>query len=231
MWLKLIITGVFTFYILSCFTQDKGYYGGFRFELIREGSIFTNKAQSKDIEGLHIESSSKLGYSFGMSIRKQFTQVLAIESGLGFIGRNYQIAIDSINIRTDNKINYRLVAYQIPLKVMIRLPSSSNAFFSTSLGGQIDLYPSDVFAANEQWQVEVIRKNWIQASLTANLGWEISNSSKGIYYIGLSYVSPFTPPLTILIGERSAIYGISTTIQQTSYLALDIRYYLNGGKQ
>lgn len=228
---QLIILGVFTLHILSGYAQNKGYYAGFSFEPMLGADILSNTPQTKDIDNLHIEIRSLFGFLIGMNIRKQFTSTLAIESGLGMVERNYQLTVQHLITQKESPpIQYGILAYQIPLKAMIRLPSSDNSYFSTSLGIQLDLYPSDVFAFDEQWQVETIRKNWMQGSFLANFGWEIHTHHHGIFYTGLSFTRPFVPPFSTLVGENAALNGISTLELNAAYFALNFRYYLNGQK-
>lgn len=217
--------------LFSGISQDNGYLGGFQFKPILGSGVFSNVIETGNTDSVNIGIQQDFGFSFGMTIRKQFTKILAFETGLRLTQRNFTTRIDSIQGNYSNSLGYRMVAYDIPFKAMIRLRSSDNSYFSVSLGGQMDLYPSDIFAYNNEWQVQVNRKSWIQGSFVANVGWEIHPTKKGIFYMGLSYNQPFTTPYVALVGSRSSNYSISNIKQNGSSFALDFRYYFEPKKE
>ncbi len=215
----------------SGLTQGKGYLGGFQFKPMLGNGVFSNTAQTTTNDTINFSITNKFGYSFGMTIRKKFTKVLAIESGLRFTQRNYAVNIDSAFTSYSSSIDYRIIAYEIPLKAMVRLRSSDNSYFNVSLGGQIDLYPSDIFAYNFEWQVQVNRRSWVQGSFVTNLGWEIHPEDLGIFYIGLAYNQPFVPPFAANIGERNTTAAIVNMKQTGTFFSIDLRYYFEPKKE
>jgi hypothetical protein len=210
---------------LYSFGQSKGYSGGFQFKGMVANGFLNGGPETIDIDSVQIENSQKFGYVFGMTIRKEFNKTLAIESGLRFVQRNYNSKIDSIYGNYNGSIDYRVIGYEIPLKGMVRLRASDNSYFSVSLGGQIDFYPSDVFDSDNEWQVEVRRASWIQGSFLANMGWEIHPQNNGTFYIGFSFNQPFSDPFVANIGHYNTPVAKVNTKLNASYLSLDLRYY------
>ncbi|MFT4753377.1 MAG: hypothetical protein ACI85Q_000918 [Salibacteraceae bacterium] len=226
-----IIVGLLFFTYLTGSTQGKGYSGGFQLKTMLGSGVFTNDPITASTDSVNIQIQQKFGYVFGMTIRKQFNKTLAIESGLRFAQRNYSTSIDSTLASYSGQIDYRIIAYEIPIKALVRLRSSDNSFFNVALGAQLDLYPSDVFANNYEWQVEILRKSWVQGSFIANLGWEIHPVRMGTFYAGLSYNQPFIDPFRATVGEGNANFGIVSMSQTGTYFALDFRYYFEDKNQ
>ncbi|MGB0805142.1 MAG: hypothetical protein ACPGRC_00540 [Salibacteraceae bacterium] len=210
---------------LSLFSQSKGYKGGFQFKPMLGSGVFSNDAISDKTDSVVIAIKQEFGYSFGMTIRKEFTSVLAVETGLRFTQRNYTANIDSVFSGYTSNLNYRMIGYEIPFKAMVRLKGSDNSYFNVALGGQLDLYPSDVSTYNYEWKMELIRKSWVSGSFLANVGWEIHPVNKGTFYFGLAYNQPFTSPFTALFGGINDSYAAMSIPQNGTFFSLDFRYY------
>ena len=221
------VLSIFIFLLIntSLFSQDKNYTGGFQFKSMLGTGVFSNEPTTSEVDSVQIGIHQKFGYVFGMTIRKQFTKMLAVESGLRFVQRNYTTKIDSTFGSYAGEIDYRLISYEIPLKGMVRLRASDNSFFSVSLGVQMDLYPSDIYAADYEWQVQVTRKSWIQGSFLANLGWEMHPQNYGTFYAGFSYNQPFVDPYAANVGHYNANFAVSNMRLNGTYFSLDLRYY------
>ena len=205
--------------------QDKGYTGGIQFKGMIASNYFNGGTDEIGSDSIFIENSQKFGYVFGMTIRKKFTKSLAVESGLRFVQRNYNTKVDSTFSNYSSSLDYRIIAYEIPFKGLITLKASKNSQFVAALGVQLDLYPSDVFTGDYEWQVEVRRKSWIQGSFLANIGWEINPSDLGTFYGGFSFNRPFTDPFAAIVGEYNTNVGVVNTKLNGVYLSLDLRYY------
>ena len=229
--MKKLFAIFFTLIIFNTLTaQDKGFTGGIQFKGMIANNYFNGGTDIIDFDNVTIQNSQKFGYVFGMTIRKQFNKSLAIESGLRFVQRNYNTQIDSTNGAYSGSLDYRIIGYEIPIKGVITLRASDNSHFVAALGAQLDLYPSDVYKGDYEWQVEVRRRSWIQGSFLANIGWEISPSEIGRFYAGFSFNQPFTDPFAAIIGHYNANIGQVNHKLNGSYLALDIRYYFETKK-
>lgn len=218
-----LITLIFTG---TAIAQDNGYTGGFQFKAMVASNYFNGGSSIQKLDSVTIETSQNFGYVFGMTFRKQFNKTLAVESGLRFVQRNYTTQVDSTFGNYQGNIDYRIIGYEIPLKGMVRLRASKNSYFSVSLGVELDLYPSDVYGYDYEWQVEVIRKSWIQGSFLANVGWEINPDELGTFYGGFSFNRPFGDPFVTRIGHYNSISSEEIPVGQNGvYLSLDFRYY------
>jgi hypothetical protein len=205
--------------------QDNGFIGGFQLKTILGSQVFGNAPIVNETDEFNISIQQQFGYSFGMTIRKQFTPILAVESGLRFTQRNYTTTIDSNLVSYSDEIDTRIIAYEIPIKAMVRLRASDNSFFNVSLGGEIDLYPSDVFATNNEWQIQITRRSWIQGAFVANLGWEINPIDYGTFYVGFSYNQPFVDPYSANVGAANSTFATNNIRLNGAFFALDFRYY------
>jgi hypothetical protein len=210
--------------------QDKGFSGGIQFKAMIANNFLSGGTDEILLDSVTINNSQNFGYVFGMTIRKQFNKTLAIESGLRFVQRNYNTKIDSTFGNYAGSLDYRIIGYEIPIKGVITLKASKNSQFVAALGAQLDLYPSDVYKGDYEWQVEVRRKSWIQGSFLANIGWEISPSEIGTFYAGFSFNQPFTDPFGAVIGHYNTNVGHINYKLNASYLSLDLRYFFETKK-
>lgn len=225
-----------TFALISWFCsigqekESKGYKGGFQFKPMLGSGVFQNDVVTNNADSVSISITQKFGYSFGMTIRKEFTKTLAVESGLRFTQRNYSSLIDSVHSAYNSTLDYRIIAYEIPFKAMVRLRSLDNSYFNVALGVQMDLYPSDIGTYNNEWRMELIRKSWFQGSFLANVGWEVHPVNRGTFYIGLAYTQPFVDPFVALYGGINDSFASSSISQSGTYFSLDFRYYFEDKK-
>ena len=222
---NLQIIFLFLFLYSGIFAQDNGFTGGIQFKGMIASNYFNGGTDQINHDSISISNSQKFGYVFGMTIRKKFTKSLAVESGLRFVQRNYNTKIDSTYSSYRGSLDYRIIAYEIPIKGLITLKASKNSQFVAALGVQLDLYPSDVFKGDYEWQVEVRRKSWIQGSILANIGWEVNPNDLGTFYGGFSFNRPFTDPFAAVIGEYNTSVGVVNTKLNGVYLSIDFRYY------
>lgn len=222
---KILILGLVLATTFNTIAQDNGYTGGFQFKAMLGNGIFDNAPVTSETDVVSIKIQQNFGYSFGMTFRKQFTKILAVESGLRFTQRNYTTSVDSLATNFNSAIPFRFIAYEIPLKAMVRLRASDNSFFSVSLGGQLDLYPSDVFASDNEWQVQITRRSWIQGSFIANMGWEYHPIGVGTFYGGFAFNQPFVDPYSANVGIANSLVAVSNVRLNGAYFSLDFRYY------
>jgi len=211
-------------------SQDKGFIGGIQFKGMLANNYFNGGSNEQTLDSVNLVTSQKFGYVFGMTIRKEFTKTLAIESGLRFVQRNYNTKIDSTFGNYSGSLDYRIIGYEIPIKGIVILRASTNSRFIAGLGVELDLYPSDVYTGDYEWQVEVRRKSWIHGSFLANIGWEYHPKGKGSFYSGFSFNRPFTDPFGAVIGHYNSNVGQANIKLNGVYLSLDLRYYFEPNK-
>ncbi|MFT4602323.1 MAG: hypothetical protein ACI857_002509 [Arenicella sp.] len=179
----------------------------------------------------------KFGNSFSMLINVGLSDRLALETGIGFTQRNFNLdyAVPDSGYTATGDV--RVVSYEIPLNLMVFIRLSDEVYMNTSLGPAMTFFPSDVqtfipIDANERFQQEGAYRSKIQGALNANVGFEYRTKKSGTFYLGGSYHLPFTPIMTFAMSYEYSTNANILAIDNIrgSYLTVDLRYYFNENK-
>ena len=185
--------------------------------------------------------NQKTGYSFGGTVRAGISKLIAIETGINFYQRNFNLNVDvpDSNIFVQNDISF--INYGIPINVIFYIPLSKNIYMNASLGASLTMKPTRVgvttksMGSNEFYHTGIVN-NKFGIALNGNVGFEYRIKKIGIFYIGGSAQIPIDPIFNLQTlykheGYRSYLYGDVNG----SYFAIDLKYFLpiinNKGKQ
>lgn len=223
--LRLIL--FFTFYSVVLHAQEKVVTVGFQIKPIIPNTFFRAELDPILNDTFQITGVHKIGYTAGMVIRKGLSKRWSIESGINFIRRNYDFNYQFDSLKSGSE-RIGIVSYELPILALLYIRLSENWYMNTAFGLSTDFYPSDVGFDNLDIVSDVLRRNWIQFGLNANLGYEYRTEEDGYFYFGLSLHRPFTSIYrgffnfeanNIQRQESSNLYG--------SYFTIDFRYFFN----
>ena len=178
---------------------------------------------------VNIEIKQKLGYSMGMTIRHNVTDLISFETGINYVRRNFDInavpKFDTIN----DQLDFGFVNYEIPLQALVYIQLSKGLFMNVSSGVAINSYPSHVISQGDNSLVSQLslRGRLIGMSYLANVGFEYRTEENGNFYLGSSLVLPFSPitETQIKYEYQNATFSEFTTFLNGNYLTIDLRYY------
>lgn len=224
-WLFVAIYGVVNF----SYAQKQGTTFGFQLKPIIPINYFDAGPQTLADTITEINVNPKMGLSFGVLVRQQITESIAIESGIASVRRNFDLkATDFVNNTTDQS-DFGFVGYQIPIQALVYIQLSEEIFMNTTAGLGLDMYPSSVKSKGDNYKLSSIsyRQHWLSYSLLANIGFEYRTEKKGTFYVGGSFNRPFKP-----IAESFYYYNYEGNKQNElshflngSYLTLDLRFF------
>jgi hypothetical protein len=164
------------------------------------------------------------GWNFGMVIRKNFTDLLALETGINYVKRKYHI--DCIDEDFTESSEYRIVGYEIPVSLLVYIRLGENFFMNASLGVSADMYASNVQSAGDHHNTFTVRNHTFQPSIIANLGWELRTTKSGYFYLGGSLHRPFDYELTTKVEYKRNAKAVEVTQPLSgSYLTIEVRYF------
>lgn len=175
--------------------------------------------------------TQKMGYSFGGTVRAGLTKLIALETGINFTQRNFDVSmsIPDSGVSAVNDISF--IAYDIPINGLIYIQLSEQFYMNASLGFTATFKPTDVgiltLPGGSHSFTHTGRVNSKAGfDLNANFGFEYRTEKSGFFYIGGSARVPFSPLFTVIAqyknqGYKNTIYG---TVDG-SYLALDFKYF------
>lgn len=180
--------------------------------------------------------NSKLGWNFGMVIRKGFTKNISLETGINMVRRNYSVSNQNLTDNTFLETEFAFVSYEIPVKALFYVQLSDELWMNAAGGASFAFYPSNIYSnafdsrdtLNYQLEQNTFRNSWVQISILANLGLEYRTKDKGYYYFGVSYHQPFSD-----MAQTKATYSLNGSKESVvqnlsgSYLTFDLRYFFH----
>lgn len=176
------------------------------------------------------------GHSFGMIVRHNFNEKLALETGINFTRRNFKLnfSVEDSGYYATEKLAF--INYQIPVNAIVFIQLSDELFMNASGGINFSFYPSNVriekvIGNNNSFIQEGRRTAWMHAGANANFGFEYRTRKKGYYYLGTTYNLPFSPIMNFAMAWK---HNNSNTVVidkiNGSFLTIDFRYYFAANK-
>ncbi|MCB0401251.1 MAG: hypothetical protein KDD41_04150 [Flavobacteriales bacterium] len=192
--------------------------------------FFDAGKQEQSVNNIDYIVNPKLGMSFGMVIRKGFTNSLSLETGINFLRRNYDLTINDADSSFSGTSQFRLLTYEIPVLGLVYVRINRQLYMNAAGGISFDIYPTPLFTADTYFTNSIARTSWLQPSLLANVGWEYRTESSGYFYFGASLHRPFQKIYTEYIkyeGEsgfrnEKAIFELTG-----NYITIDFRYFFH----
>ncbi|MFM2157334.1 MAG: hypothetical protein RL516_2083 [Bacteroidota bacterium] len=205
---------------------------GFCYRPIFSSSYFRTGPKDFDDNKISYTLSQSSGYSTGALIRRGITKKLTLESGILYVKRNYDLTLRDTTFISQS--DFSIIGYEIPLSALIYIQLDQKIWMSASMGGSIDIFPSDVFTYLPSFMLQYsARKSKINSGVLANIGWEYRNGKKGTYYIGASYHRSLSTIFNTLVEyypkRDFTLLPTSTgrTTLQGDYLTIDLRFYFH----
>ncbi len=196
-----------------------------------------------------ISVSPKFSFSAGMVIRYSFHKRFALETGLNFVQRNYNLGIhrDSTAGKPEynSKTDFTVIGYEHPIKLLVFVQLSEHIFMNAAAGFQFTFFPSDIFTSDENssgtdqyFKHSSLRlgfdgkpggDGFIHGGAIANLGFEYRTKKAGFFYLGGTYHIPFADVYSSKFGYFDD--GYASAAQEVrlngSYLTFDVRYFFH----
>jgi hypothetical protein len=219
--MKKILFSILVSFPFLCFAQKKMTTVGIQIKPFLPSSFFT-PSKSVIQENVNFDLSLNSGFSGGMLVRHDFTGLLAMEAGINYVKRKYNLEI------TDNSFSdrsqFRIIGYEIPLSLLVYIRLGEQLYMNVSMGHSLDIFASSVQSQDDYYSQRSFRKNLIQSAVIANIGWEYRTEKSGYFYLGASYHRPFSYIYLSEIKYNGRTEPAVTTLSG-NYLTIDIRYF------
>ncbi|MBK9413730.1 MAG: hypothetical protein IPN61_10020 [Bacteroidetes bacterium] len=185
---------------------------------------------TNDFSGVQFKNQLTSGFSFGLIIRHQFTNVIAVEGGINYVKRKFDLGFTDGDFQGNSE--FRIIGYEIPLTAMFFTRVSENIYASGSLGPSCDMFASSILTYDEYFTHVASRKQVFNPAINGNVGFEYRTKNSGTVYLGASYHRPFS---YIYVDKARYTYrgkdvGAVNFIVG-SYLTVDLRYYFQEEKK
>lgn len=181
---------------------------------------------NNDLNNVQFKNELSSGFSFGLIIRHQFSELIAVEGGINYVKRKYSLTITDGEFQGES--SFRIIGYEIPLNAMIFARVSENIFANVSLGPACDMFASSILTYDEYFTHVSSRKQIFNPAVNGNAGFEYRTKKSGTIYLGASYHRPFS---YIFVDKARYTYRNkdvgAINFLEGSYLTVDLRYYFH----
>lgn len=183
-------------------------------------------------DGFNVTVSPQLGHNIGAIVRWGITNTLAIETGLNYARRNFNLdAVLDDTLR--GGVSFGIVTYEIPIQALFYVQLSKEWYMNVATGFSMNFRASDVgnFTDNREFSHFTFVKG-LNLAYVANIGFEYRTKEKGTFYLGASLATPFRS-LGLMNVYSESISNSRKIAGNLSgnYLSLDIRYFFNENKK
>lgn len=223
---EIVLLMAFCLSVVVTFSQERVTTIGIQFRPIVLEGLINDKPVETQSSRFNFKTSLVGGYSAGLIVRHGFTDYFAIESGINFVRRSYEIKIDSLSGPSMSTQRFNFIGYEIPVKGLFYVRMSDKIFMNVGGGVRLTGFPSNVTGDDEKWQFFGERKGLVGIGATASLGWEYRTDESGIIYLGMDIHQQLSDIVTLAIGDRNYINATGQNLGG-SYVSLDLRYYFH----
>lgn len=205
---------------------------GFLYKPLIPVSVVGDRPFDLGVAPFNSTITPRLGYTYGAVVRIGMTELLAIETGISYTKRNFQIdyEVPDSSIMANDGLSY--INFEIPVNFLVYIKLSDQFYMNSSLGTSLIYYPSNVRTVVNpeglhQFIFEGRRVSFFSADINANVGFEFRTEKKGIFYLGASGKIPLSPVLRIATEYRyDTEKFVAFSEIQGAQVSLDLKYFI-----
>lgn len=186
---------------------------------------------SLEKDGFYSTISQRVGYSFGGTVRAGLTDLIAIETGINFNQRYYDISFSVPDSNVSGTSDLAFIEYDVPLNALFYIRLSEKWYANASMGLALTFKPTNVqtfeqpFSPHRFIYTGLLRRK-VGLDAMANFGFEYRTEKNGFFYIGGSARVPFSPLFDMIASYEWQGVAIRTYGEMDgSYLSLDFKYF------
>lgn len=180
---------------------------------------------------LETKIQQKVGYSFGATVRAGLTKLIALETGINFTQRNFdlEMSLPDSNIVGKNTLSF--IDYDIPINALFYIRLAEKWYMNASLGVAVTFAPTHVEKETNPESIHNFKQTGfvpskVGADANANIGFEFRTEKSGFFYIGGSGRVPFKPIFTLYSEHHyQGYHTYSKADVDGSYLSIDFKYF------
>ena len=206
---------------------------GFQFRPLIPLNVVGDRPFDIQEDGFNTTVTSKFGYNYGGIVRIGLTELMAIETGMGYTKRNYSLdyAVPDSNLYGRDNVGF--VNYDIPVNLLVYIKLGGGFYMNASLGVSLNFYPSNVRTLENPYGKHLFifegrRGGFFSTDVNANVGFEYRTEKSGIFYMGFSGKLPIQPIFLIASEYRydtQSVVGLSDIRGAT--FSLDFKYFFH----
>ena len=206
-------------------------YFGFQLRPVFPTNFIGASETTLSKSGFFTTISQRMGYSFGGTVRIGLTKLIALETGINFTERNYDldITVPDSNVSVADEMSF--IEYDVPLNGLVYIKLSEKWYMNASLGAIVTFKPTNVGVFNSPGGFHTfthtgLTRGKVGIDANANVGFELRTKRKGFFYLGGSARVPFQPVFD-LVADYQWQGDIVRVIEEVDglFLSLDFKYF------
>jgi hypothetical protein len=234
--MKTVLSILFILSITLCSAQSKKNkvpsYFGIQIRPVFPTRFIGSPSLSAEKDGFETTISQKMGYSFGGTVRAGLTKTIALETGINYTQRNFDLTMAFPDSSSYLENDMTFIEYDIPINALMYVQLTEEFYMNASLGFALTIKPTDigVFTQPESgyhtYKHTGLTRSKMGFDANANIGFEYRTEKNGFFYIGGSARVPFKP-LFDMVADYN-YQGINIRIVEPvdgSFLAIDFKYF------
>jgi hypothetical protein len=206
-------------------------YFGFQIRPVFPTRFIGEPLLEMDGDGFETSIQQKIGYGFGGTVRVGLTKLIALETGINYTERNFDLFMAKPDSNSFANDTLTFIEYDIPINALFYIQLSEKWYMNTSLGLALNFKPTDIGAFNQPGGLHFYKHTGLVTDkfhfdLNANVGFEFRTEKSGFFYLGGSARVPFAPLFTLIAdytyqGNNTRLIGEV----DGSFLAIDFKYF------
>jgi hypothetical protein len=206
-------------------------YFGFQVRPIFPTSFIGSPEMSHQLDGFETTITQRAGYSFGGTVRVGLTKLIALETGINFTQRHFDLNFGVPDSNSFGSDRMSFIEYDVPLNGLVYIRLADQWYMNASIGFAITFKPTHVGTFNQPGGFHTYTHTGLVRSkagfdANANVGFEFRTKKKGFFYLGGSARVPFSP-LFDLVSDYQWQGNITRMFGEVdgSFLAIDFKYF------
>lgn len=236
--MKLILPIFFLFFSVVTFSQSRKpkvpSYFGFQVKPILPTNFIGQPVTKQEIKGFKTVMTQRTGYSFGGVVRAGVTKLIAIETGINFNQRNFDLDISYPDSNAYGKNDMSFVTYDIPIRGLVYIQLADQWFMNTAIGTAITYNPTNVGVITLPGGFSKFRHTGlgkkVNFEINASIGFEFRTEKKGFFYLGAYAAVPVSPIMYLKSEYDNSGFTLVTDAENTgrvdgSFFAFEFKYF------
>lgn len=181
--------------------------------------------------------SPAFGYSYGAAVRVGISELLAIETGMNYTKRNFNLEYEVADSNVVGQDDFGFINFEVPLNLLVYIKLGRQAYMNTSIGASVNYNPSNIRTLSNPVGAHLFifegrRLAYFNYHVNANVGFEYRTEKDGIFYLGISGRIPFSPLMQVAAEYSYDTYDIvSFGFVEGATFSFDIKYFFHNNKR
>lgn len=233
----LLITLLFGLTVQGQYRQKPENFFGFQFKPLIPFGIVGDRPFDMQEGNFSTTVSPAFGYSYGGVVRVGISELLAIETGINYTKRNFNLDYEVADSNIVGQDDFGFINFEVPLNFLVYIKLDRQSYMNTSIGASANYNPSNIRTLSNPEGAHLFifegrRLAFFNFHINANVGFEYRTKEDGIFYLGISGRIPFTPLLQVAAEYSYDTYDIvSYGLVEGATFSFDFKYFFHNNKR